>query len=94
MTERLDEAAIAAALPALPDWRRTADGRAIERRWRLADFAEAFALVGRIAVLAEAAQHHPDIAFGWGRVSATLTTHDAGGLSRKDLDLARRIEAG
>ncbi len=92
MLTRLTDTEIGDALAALPDWRRSGDGLAIEKTYRFADFAGAFALVSKIAARAEAMDHHPDIAFGWGRVTVTLTTHDAGGLSERDIALARAIE--
>jgi 4a-hydroxytetrahydrobiopterin dehydratase len=73
-------------------WAR--EGDAIVREWRLADFAAAMAFVNRVAELAEARDHHPDIlVHGWNRVRLTLSTHSAGGLTERDLDLARAIDA-
>lgn len=92
MPTGLNDTEIEKALAVLPAWSRSADGRSIQKTYRFADFAGAFALVSRIAARAEAMDHHPDIAFGWGRVDVTLTTHDAGGLSGKDVALAREIE--
>ena len=72
-------------------WRR--EGDAIVRDWRLADFAAAMAFVNRVAGLAEAADHHPDIlVHGWNEVRLTLTTHSAGGLTEKDFALAAEID--
>jgi 4a-hydroxytetrahydrobiopterin dehydratase len=72
-------------------WQR--DGGAIVRVVRRPDFAEAMAAVNQIAALAEAANHHPDIDIRWNTVTLRLTTHDAGGLTDQDLDLAGRIDA-
>jgi 4a-hydroxytetrahydrobiopterin dehydratase len=68
-------------------------GDAIVRELKLDDFAAAIALVNRVADLAEAANHHPDIlVHGWNRVRLTLSTHSEGGITGADLDLARAID--
>jgi 4a-hydroxytetrahydrobiopterin dehydratase len=73
-------------------WRR--EGDAIVRDWKLDDFAGAMAFVGRVAELAEAANHHPDIlVHGWNKVRLTLSTHSEGGITDADLALAGRIDA-
>ncbi len=89
--ERLDRADIELGLGVLPGWERRGDS--IRRDYRFADFAQALAFVNRVGALAEEANHHPDIELRWGRVVVSLTTHDAGGISQRDLDLARRIDA-
>jgi len=77
---------------ALPLW-TLVDGRdAIERSFRFADFAAAFAFMTHIAILAEKADHHPEWFNVYNRVDIVLTTHDAGGLSRRDVDLATAID--
>ena len=91
MIEKLDEAAIAAALPGVPGWERRGDG--IERRYVFADFTAAFAFMTRVALLAEKADHHPEWSNVWNRVDIRLTTHDAGGLSVRDFALAKAIDA-
>jgi 4a-hydroxytetrahydrobiopterin dehydratase len=74
------------------DWHR--DGATIVRDLRVADFAAAIALVERVAELAEAANHHPDIlVHGWNKVRLTLSTHSEGGITAADLALAERIDA-
>ena len=75
----------------LPDWTLADDGKSISRQWHLADFAEALQLANKIGNLAEEAQHHPDLLVSWSKLIATLTTHDAGGLSEKDFELAGKI---
>ncbi len=67
------------------------DGRLV-REVKTADFVSAFALVERLVAPSEAAQHHPDIEFGWGYVRIFLTTHDEGGVTQKDRDLAATFE--
>jgi 4a-hydroxytetrahydrobiopterin dehydratase len=87
----LDEAAITAALARLPGWRRA--GRAIEKTYRFADFRAALAFVNRVGELAERRQHHPDIAIHYAEVTLTLWSHDAGGVTQRDLHLAEAIDA-
>ncbi len=80
------------ALPdELPSW-NLIDGK-LQRELRFADFSEAFAFMARVALAAEAMGHHPEWSNVWNRVSISLTTHDTGGLSNLDLELARRIDA-
>jgi 4a-hydroxytetrahydrobiopterin dehydratase len=90
---QLTEAERSAALADLSDWTLRGDGLAIERSFKFADFSEAFAFMTRVALLAEKADHHPEWSNVWNRVEITLTTHDAGGLSRRDVDLAGAIDA-
>ncbi|MDE2516736.1 MAG: 4a-hydroxytetrahydrobiopterin dehydratase [Rhodospirillales bacterium] len=83
-----------ANLPAsLPQWQVAPDGKTIMRRFRFADFSTAFAFMTRVALLAEAQQHHPDWSNVYDRVEIRLSTHDAGGLTARDLRLARAIDA-
>ncbi|MCS7089485.1 MAG: 4a-hydroxytetrahydrobiopterin dehydratase [Verrucomicrobiota bacterium] len=88
---RLTPEEVRAALKSLSGWKRR--GSAIERVFLWSDFAEAMRFVNRVARLAERMQHHPDILIQWNQVRLTLTTHDAQGLTAKDFELARRIEA-
>lgn len=93
MVERLDEAARAGLAAALPDW-ALAEGRdAIRREFRFRDFNEAWGFMSRVALLAEAQDHHPEWSNAYNRVEVLLTTHDAGGLSERDIRLARAIDA-
>jgi 4a-hydroxytetrahydrobiopterin dehydratase len=88
----LSDAEIEQRLAALAGWRR--EGEAIERELRLADFAGAIAFVNRVAEVAEAANHHPDIlVHGWNKVRLTLSTHSEGGLTEADFKLAKEIDA-
>jgi len=86
---RLDEAAVGAALRRTPGWERA--GGELRRTYRFRDFREALAFVNRVGGLAEAAGHHPDIDIRYNTVTLALTTHDAGGLTTKDFELARAI---
>ena len=81
------------ALAALPAWSLSREGKAIERKFAFADFSEAFAFMTRVALLAEQRDHHPEWFNVYNRVEITLTTHDAGGLSARDLAMARAIDA-
>lgn len=93
MVERLDEAGRAELAAACPAW-RMAEGRdAIRREFRFRDFNEAWGFMARVALLAEAQDHHPEWSNVWNRVEILLATHDAGGLSARDLRLARAIDA-
>jgi 4a-hydroxytetrahydrobiopterin dehydratase len=89
---RLSDAERDAALARLTGWRLRDDGLAIEREFRFADFGEAFAFMARVALAAEKADHHPEWSNVWNRVAITLTTHDAGGLSARDVALAATID--
>lgn len=89
---RLDDAGVAQALRQLPGWERA--GAEITRTYRFRDFREALAFVNRVGELAERAGHHPDIDIRYSAVTLALTSHDAGGLSGKDFELARAIDAG
>ena len=76
-----------------PGWTRSADGKALERSYRFADFAAAFAFLTRVAAHAEAVDHHPEFTSRWNRVDFRLTSHDVDGLSERDAALARAIDA-
>jgi len=67
-------------------------GPRLTKTWKLADFASALALVNRIGAIAEAEDHHPDIALAWGRVGVELWTHAAGGLTENDFIVAAHID--
>jgi 4a-hydroxytetrahydrobiopterin dehydratase len=75
-----------------PGWTRSADGAALERTYRFKDFAEAFAFLTRVAAHAEAIDHHPEFTSVWNRVDFRLTTHDAGGVTERDVALAKTID--
>jgi 4a-hydroxytetrahydrobiopterin dehydratase len=90
---RLSDAERDAALAELTGWTLRADGLAIERTFKFADFSEAFGFMTRVAIHAEKADHHPEWFNVYNRVEITLTTHDAGGLSTRDVALAKVIDA-
>lgn len=89
---RLTEIELTPALAGLPDWVLRADGLAIARDFKFADFSGAFAFMTRVALLAEKSDHHPEWSNVYNRVHIALTTHDAGGLSRRDVALAQAID--
>ena len=78
----------------IPDgWSRSANGKALERSYTFKDFAEAFAFLTRVAAHAEAVDHHPEFTSVWNRADFRLTSHDAGGVTERDLALAKAIDA-
>jgi 4a-hydroxytetrahydrobiopterin dehydratase len=87
----LTEPQITAELATVPAWTR--DGDSITTLTQRADFKEALLYLGAVAYLAESASHHPDIAIAWNKVTLTLSTHSAGGLTANDFALARQISA-
>ncbi len=93
MVEQLSEAERAEALDGLADWDYDESRDAITRSFAFKDFVEAFGFMARVALLAEKADHHPEWSNVWNRVEILLTTHDAGGLSHRDIDLAEAIDA-
>ena len=90
---RQEDAARDIAMQLLPQWTYDADAKGIRRTLRFADFAEAFGFMTRVAILAEKADHHPEWFNVYNRVEILLTTHDADGLSQRDIDLASKIDA-
>lgn len=90
---QLTEAERTAALAALSGWVLRKDGAAITRQFMFKDFAQAWGFMEQVAALAEAQDHHPEWSNVYNRVEITLTTHDAGGLSARDVQLARAIDA-
>jgi 4a-hydroxytetrahydrobiopterin dehydratase len=92
MVDQLSDKERQHALAELNQWIHVADRDAISRRFTFADFSEAFGFMTRVALLAEKADHHPEWSNVWNRVDLTLTTHDAGGLSERDVAMAKAIE--
>ena len=93
MIEQLDEDERAAALDALGEWDYDETRDALTRQFVFADFVEAFGFMARVAILAEKADHHPEWSNIYNRVDVLLTTHDAGGLSSRDVALASAMDA-
>ena len=92
MIAKLDAAAREELFQTIPFW-CPVDGRdAIRRRFTFRDFAEAWGFMSRVALLAEKQDHHPEWSNLWNRVDIILTTHDADGLSARDVTLARAID--
>ena len=87
---KLNASDIKSALVAVPDW--TKKGATISRTFQFKDFPAAVRFVNAVAEIAEQAWHHPDIDIRWNKVTLTLTTHDAGGLTEKDFALAQRFD--
>jgi len=88
--EKLTEPQIDAQLTSHPEWSEM--GGALQRTYQFPDFAAAVRFVNAVAEAAEAADHHPDILIRYNKVTLTLSTHDAGGITQKDFDLAGRID--
>jgi 4a-hydroxytetrahydrobiopterin dehydratase len=87
--QKLNEQELRDAVANLPQW-KLEEGKLV-RDWKFADFIAAMAFVDRVAVLAEAAGHHPDIDIRYNRVRLALVTHDAGGITAKDADMAASL---
>lgn len=92
MTSRLTDAERSAALSALPDWKPVSGRDAITRSFRFNDFNAAFGFMSRVALMAEKLDHHPEWFNVYNRVEATLSTHDAGGLTARDVELAQFMD--
>ena len=93
MVAKLDAAARAALADTLRGWSLVEGRDAIRRRFVFRDFSEAWGFMARVALLAEKHDHHPEWSNVWNRVEIVLTTHDAGGLSERDVALAQAIDA-
>lgn len=94
MVQKIAPEQIASLMANLSQWRYQPErGGSITRDWVFVDFNEAFGFMTRVALLAEQHSHHPEWSNVYNRVSITFTTHDAGGLSSRDLDLAQRIDS-
>lgn len=91
--QRLTPDERAASLADLPAWRALPERDAIGREVKFADFSAAWGFMSRVALVAERMDHHPEWSNVYNRVSIVLTTHDAGGLSERDVAMARAIDA-
>ena len=89
--EKMDPDMIQGQLEAVGEW--SLNGESLQRTFSHDDFAGSMAFVNAVATMAEAAEHHPDILIRCTKVTLTLTTHDAGGLTSKDFELAKAIDA-
>lgn len=92
MADKLSPDDREAALARLNGWIYDPGADAISHDFRFTDFSEAFGFMARVALLAQAADHHPDWSNVYNRVRITLSTHDAGGLTEKDVALAEQID--
>jgi 4a-hydroxytetrahydrobiopterin dehydratase len=92
MAEKLDDRQRDDALRGLKGWIYDAPEDAISHVFKFKDFSEAFGFVARVALAAQQADHHPEWSNSYDTVTIKLSTHDAGGLSQKDIDLARAID--
>jgi 4a-hydroxytetrahydrobiopterin dehydratase len=90
MADLLSDIAIQRELGTLPGWARRGD--VLTRQYSFRNFVEAMTFVNRVADAAQAANHHPDIDIRYSKVTLTLSTHDSGGITQKDLDLARAVD--
>jgi 4a-hydroxytetrahydrobiopterin dehydratase len=93
MAERLSAAERDAALRELPGWSKVEDREAIARTFSFKDFNEAFGFMARVALIAEKADHHPEWRNVYNTVEVVLATHDAGGVTAKDVALAQAMNA-
>lgn len=73
-------------------WKKSADGVALEKGFRFADFSESFAFLTRVAMHAEKVDHHPEFTSVWNKVDFRLISHDAGGITDRDIALAKAID--
>jgi 4a-hydroxytetrahydrobiopterin dehydratase len=90
LMEKLTASQIKTSLSSVPDWKKK--GAAITRTYQFKDFPAAIKFVNAVAKPAEKAWHHPDIDIRWNKVTLTLSTHDAGGLTEKDFSLAKQFD--
>jgi 4a-hydroxytetrahydrobiopterin dehydratase len=93
MVERLSEEARKSALKGLPGWTETPGREAIARTFTFKDFNEAFGFMSRAALVAEKNDHHPEWLNDYKTVEVVLATHDAGGITTRDIELARAMNA-
>ncbi|HEX7073495.1 MAG TPA: 4a-hydroxytetrahydrobiopterin dehydratase [Hyphomicrobiaceae bacterium] len=92
MAQKLSPEARAEALARLSGWQPVEGRDAIFRQFKFADFNAAFGFMTRVALVAEKMNHHPEWTNVWNRVDVTLTSHDAGGLSARDIKLAEAMD--
>ena len=90
---KLESTSRVIALSALPNWHSVPGRDAITRKFQFKDFNAAFAFMTRVALLAEKMDHHPEWSNVYNKVEVTLTTHDSGGVTKKDIDMATAMES-
>lgn len=88
--KKLSDTEIENSLAGLNDWKT--ENNNLKKRFEFKNFAESLDFVNRVGAIAEQRDHHPDISFGWGYAEFSITTHDTGGLTKNDFDLAAAIE--
>ena len=88
--KRLSAEEIEANLPDLKNW--TVGNDKLSKKYEFANFAESLSFVNRVGEIAERLDHHPDVLFGWGYAEFFITTHDAGGITERDFELAKEID--
>jgi 4a-hydroxytetrahydrobiopterin dehydratase len=93
MVVRLTDGLRDEALAGLPEWTRDAERDGIRRRFTFKDFNEAFGFMTRAALLADKMDHHPEWFNVYNKVEVTLSTHDAGGVTQNDIDMAAALDA-
>ncbi len=93
MVARLTDGLREESLAALPGWSWDSERDAITRKFEFRDFNQAFGFMTRVALIAEKADHHPEWSNVWNKVEILLTTHDADGLSTRDIQMAQAIDA-
>ena len=89
--KKLDTKARATALKKLKGWKEAKDGEAIARSFKFKDFNEAFGFMTRVALLADKMDHHPEWFNVYNKLDVTLSTHDAGGVTQNDIDMAEAM---
>ena len=90
MSTKLSQSEVQTKLAELPAWEQNED--TIQKQYKFKNFVEAIAFVNKLVEPAEAAGHHPDLSISYNKVTINLTSHDAGGLTQKDFDLAATFE--
>ena len=93
MAQRLTDDARSVALAGLDGWVLVEGRDAIQKTFKFKDFSEAFGFMARVALIAEKMDHHPEWRNVWSTVEVVLSTHDAGGLTQRDVDLAKAMDA-
>ena len=92
MSDLISEEELPTFMKKVPEWELNADSTAVLRELEFEDFMEAIDFVNDVAEIAEEAQHHPDIEVRYNRITLSLTTHDVGGITEPDFQMAQRID--